>query len=59
MIWGETQSSPLVCVCLCALCCRASTGACDLPEVCNGKNATCPADVKALDNTVCPLKKDL
>jgi hypothetical protein len=42
-----------------ALSCRPSTGACDPQEVCNGQSAACPADVKAPDNTMCALKKDL
>ncbi|KAI8913025.1 Metallo-peptidase family M12-domain-containing protein [Powellomyces hirtus] len=33
--------------------CRSSTGVCDVPETCNGVNATCPIDVFQPDKTSC------
>jgi hypothetical protein len=33
--------------------CRASAGACDVAEVCNGTNAACPTDVFLSNNTTC------
>lgn len=33
--------------------CRFSVGVCDLTEVCNGINSTCPADAHLGDGTVC------
>jgi hypothetical protein len=33
--------------------CRASTGACDAAEVCNGSAVACPADVTAANGTSC------
>jgi concanavalin A-like lectin/glucanase superfamily protein/slime mold repeat-containing protein len=33
--------------------CRASAGACDLPETCTGTSAFCPADLKQPNGTAC------
>ncbi|KAM9336916.1 disintegrin and metalloproteinase domain-containing protein 9 [Symphorus nematophorus] len=33
--------------------CRKSVNVCDLPEYCNGKNATCPNDFYAMDGLPC------
>jgi hypothetical protein len=33
--------------------CRASSGLCDVPEVCNGTSTACPADVKIAAGTQC------
>ena len=33
--------------------CRASSGPCDVPEVCTGASSTCPADLFATSATVC------
>jgi hypothetical protein len=34
--------------------CRAAVGVCDAPEVCDGTNPTCPADVNQPDGFACP-----
>src|SRR6185369_10042131 len=33
--------------------CRADAGGCDVPEVCDGTNAACPADAVEPDGTSC------
>ncbi|KAF6731378.1 Disintegrin and metalloproteinase domain-containing protein 19 [Oryzias melastigma] len=33
--------------------CRASSGSCDLPEFCDGKTESCPADFYLMDGTSC------
>lgn len=39
--------------------CRASTGACDVAEHCNGISPLCPADTKAPDGTPCTSDGDI